>query len=83
MPPRIPPEHLSSQESAAELVEHLASLIDRTFAENGHGEGMRVVRSILMGLERPALRELVRQLGVEGPEELAEPDEEGRPVQIG
>jgi len=28
-------------------------------------------------------RELVRQLGVEGPEELAEPDEEGRPVQIG
>ncbi|HSR14927.1 MAG TPA: hypothetical protein VLL51_04205 [Gemmatimonadales bacterium] len=79
MPPRIPPRVLGSQETKADLVEHLVGLIDRTFAEDGHGKGMRAVRDVLMRLDRPALRALVGSMGLEGPEELSEAEREDRP----
>ena len=78
MPPRIQPATLSSQEAKTRLVEQLVGLIDRTFAEDGHGEGLRTLRAMLMNLERNDLRELVLQMGLEGAEELTEPEREDR-----
>jgi hypothetical protein len=78
MPPRIQPATLSSQEAKTRLVEQLVGLIDRTFTEDGRGEGLRTLRDMLMNLERRDLRELVLQMGLEGAEELTEPEREDR-----
>ena len=82
MPPRIQPATLSSQEAKTRLVEQLVGLIDRTFAEDGHGEGLRTLREMLLNLERGDLRALVLRMGLEGAEELTEPEREDRSLQI-
>lgn len=66
-------------EARSGLVESLVALVDRTYAESGRGEGIRLLRDMLLRLDPPALRDMLRSFGVEGPEELAEPEPEDRP----
>ena len=80
---QIQPATVGAQEAKTALVERLVGLIDRTFAEDGHGEGLRTLRDMLMNLERQELRALVFQMGLEGVEELTEPEREDRSVQAG
>jgi hypothetical protein len=61
------------------LVDLLVGLLDRTFVESGHGEGLRATRDMLLHLDEPALRGLAFNMGIEGPEELLEPEPEERP----
>jgi hypothetical protein len=68
---------LGELEDRAELVGRLVALVDRTFTDTGHGEGLRMVREMLLRLDRPALHDLLRSLGIEGAEELSEPQPEG------
>lgn len=83
MPPRIPASRLSTEETKAELVESLVGLIDRTFTSGGHGEGLHALRGMLKDLDLADLQGMVRRLGLEGPEELTEPEPEERPVASG
>lgn len=69
---------LSLADSKAYLIERVITLLDRTFAEQGRGEGLRVVREILLGLDQAMLRDLVHTFGIEAPEELEEPERENR-----
>jgi hypothetical protein len=68
----------SDVEAHADLVDRLVALVDRTFADAGHGQGIRMVREMFLRLDRPALRELVRSMGIEAAEELSEPEPEDR-----
>jgi hypothetical protein len=67
---------LSAAESKAHLVEELTGLVDRTFTEGGHGVGMRALHEMLLRLDEPALRQLVQRYGIEGAEEMTEPQPE-------
>jgi len=63
---------LSAADDRTYLVETVVSLIDRTFFESGHGEGMRLVRDALLRMDPPALRGVLRSMGVEAAEEASE-----------
>ena len=81
MAARLKPATRQSQEAKTTLVELLVGLIERTFAEDGHGEGVRTVREMLTRLDQKDLRALVFQMGLEGAEELTEPEREDRSPQ--
>jgi hypothetical protein len=67
------------EEARVRLVEVLVGWLDGAFSDGGHGEGLRAARDMLLRLDEPALRSLVYSMGIEGPEELTEPEPEERP----
>lgn len=62
----------------AHLVGLLVEVVDRTFSQSGQGEGLRMVREMLMRMDPTALKGLLHDMGVEAPEEAVEPPPEER-----
>lgn len=67
-------------EARTHLVDTVTSVIDRTFTDSGHGQGMQMVRDALLRLDPTALQDLLRTMGIEAPEEATEPGPDEGPA---